>query len=369
MAEVPREAFIPETIWVAEPTSGMLAALSKQDDPEGWRAAVDADAPVITQVDFGETPTGRPGRVPSSSCSMPPLVAQMLRALNPDVRQRVLEIGTGTGWNAALLTRRVGADGRVVSVEVDPVLADQARTALTDAGFHALVVTADGEIGFQLEAPYDRVIATASIREVVPPAWLDQLRRGGRLVAPWGTDWSNGVLLTLDKAEEGTAIGRFSGNLAFMRLRQQRRTCYGWEPTASQIGQAELSSTECRGADLDRMLNPDKGLFAIGARLDSCCLEVEWDKLGERHHVLELDDGASRSWARLDADLDDPRPFRVFQLGPRKLWDEAEAAYDWWHDQGEPTMDRFGLHIHDGRRWLWLDEPDNVVRTLQPPTS
>jgi protein-L-isoaspartate O-methyltransferase len=71
------------------------------------------------------------------------------------------------------------------------------------------------------------VISTASIREVVPRIWLDQLQPAGRLVTPWVTDWSNGVLLTLILAKDGVATGRFSGDLAFMRLRSQRRALYG----------------------------------------------------------------------------------------------------------------------------------------------
>lgn len=90
----------------------------------------------------------------------------------------------------------------------------------------------------------------------------------------------------------------------------------------------------------------------------------QWDKHGERHHNLELDDGSTKSWARLDADLNDPAPFTVRQLGPRKLWDEVEAAYDWWHEQGEPGLDQFGFHCDDGRQWLWLNEPGRVVREL-----
>ena len=247
---------------------------------------------------------------------------------------------------------------------MDPRLAQDARHALTNTGHDPLVITADGIAGYPASAPYDRVISTASIREVVPRAWLNQLRPTGRLVTPWGTDWSNGVMLTLNMTENGTATGRFSGDLAFMRLRSQRRALYGWEPTQGEIERAEISTTQCRGSDLDRMLNPDKGTFAIGARLAHCCLVVEWNKHGKLHHNLELDDGATTSWAQLDADLTDPAPFTVRQLGPRKLWDEAEAAYDWWHEQGEPGLDRFGFEIHDGQQWVWLDEPDNLVRVL-----
>ncbi|HEY3896023.1 MAG TPA: protein-L-isoaspartate(D-aspartate) O-methyltransferase [Pseudonocardiaceae bacterium] len=342
-----------------------FVALSKHADPDAWRAAVAADVPIITQVDFDAVSPAQTGSVPSSSNSQPSIVATMLAALDVRPGQAVLEIGTGTGWNAALLTHLVAEHGRVVTVEVDPHLARAAHAVLITAGHHPLVITGDGLSGYLPGAPYDRVISTAAVREVVPHTWLDQLRPGGRVVTPWGTDWSNGVMLTLDLNGDGVASGRFSGDLAFMRLRSQRRALHAWRPDHDDLQRAAISTTECRGSDLDRMLNPAKGTFAIGARLASCCLVVDWDKHGERHHILELDDASTHAWAQLNADLHNPAPFVVRQIGPRPLWDEAEAAYDWWHEQGEPGLDRFGFQCQDGLQWIWLDEPGNVVRQLR----
>ncbi len=364
-AEIPRRVFIPDVIWVDDSSGGTLVMLSKHADPDGWHAAVRANSPVITQVDFGEAPSDQSSSVPSSSCSQPSIVADMLEALDVRPAQSVLEIGTGTGWNAALLSHLVGERGRVVTIEVDPRLARDAQYALTNARFHPLVIAGDGLEGYLPGAPYDRVIATAALRELVPRAWLDQLRPGGRLVTPWGTDWSNGAMLSLDLGSDNVARGRFSGDLAFMRVRSQRRELYGWTPATEEIERAQISTTECRGSDLDRILNPEKGSFAIGARLTSCCLMVEWDRHGELHHNLELDDAATKSWARLDANLNDPAPFTVRQLGPRRLWDETEAAYDWWHEQGEPVLDRFGFQCRGILQWIWLDDPANVVRVLR----
>lgn len=118
---------------------------------------------------------------PISSSSQPQIVASMLERLALEPGQRVLEIGAGTGWNAGLLKRLVGPDGRVVSVEVDPELARGARRALRGLGVR--VVTGDGRAGFPAGAPFDRIVATVSTGEV-PRAWRDQLVDGGLLELP-----------------------------------------------------------------------------------------------------------------------------------------------------------------------------------------
>jgi protein-L-isoaspartate(D-aspartate) O-methyltransferase len=98
--------------------------------------------------------------------------------------QRVLEIGAGTGYNAALLAHLVGPEGQVVSVDIDADLVERAREHLIDAGHSEVtVVCGDGAEGFTPAAPYDRVIATVGVWDL-SPAWLDQLGPGGRIVAP-----------------------------------------------------------------------------------------------------------------------------------------------------------------------------------------
>ena len=372
IAQVPRELFIPETIWIDIGAAGSrsgFTTLSKRDDLPRWRELVAANEPVITQVDEGRTAAGDTGWSPSSSCSKPSIVADMLAALDVHPGQSVLEIGTGSGWNAALLCRRVGTRGRVVSIEVDPVIAEGARAALASAGYTPLVITADGAEGYPQGAPYDRVIATASVRENIPRSWLAQTRPGGLMVMPWGTDYCNGVMLTLTVATDRTATGLFSGDLAFMWLRAHRRRFY--EPDEIQIQCAEVSTTDVHGWDFFRMINSDQAAFSIGLQVPRCALTVELNTVGEDHHVLELDDITTGSWARLDAHLTSSDKLVVHQLGPRRLWEETEAAYDWWYEHDKPNLARFGMTVTGDRQTVWLDEPSSVVRTFhlthQPP--
>ncbi|MGQ0773680.1 MAG: methyltransferase domain-containing protein [Pseudonocardiales bacterium] len=351
---VPRDQFIPSVVWIDDPTTDGFVSVSKMDDEARWWALVDSDEPIITQVDDGNTPSGRVGLQPSSSCSQPSLVAGMLDALDVHAGHRVLEIGTGTGWNAALLSERVGEPGNVVSVELDSDIADQARRALVGAGYATLVVSADGMQGYAPGAPYDRVIATASVR-VIPRAWIDQTRPGGVIVVPWGTDYCNGTLLRLDVHNDGSASGRCGTNLAFMRIRGQRRDYL--EPSEAEQNVADRTTTLRSVPELFDMIAFSRAAFAIGLRVPRCYLTVE--EINSNRRIIELHDVHSHSWARVDL-VRGADTFDVYQLGPRRLWDKVDAAYAWWIDVERPTHDRFGLTVTpDGAHSVWLDTPDS----------
>jgi protein-L-isoaspartate(D-aspartate) O-methyltransferase len=119
-----------------------------------------------------------------SSSSEVAIMAPMLEDLDVRPGHRVLELGAGTGYNAALLDHLVGAGGEVVSVELDPEIAAEAREHLASAGRERVrVIAGDGYAGHAERAPYDRIVATASVRDI-PRAWLDQLAEGGRLTVP-----------------------------------------------------------------------------------------------------------------------------------------------------------------------------------------
>jgi protein-L-isoaspartate(D-aspartate) O-methyltransferase len=122
--------------------------------------------------------------VPTSSASQPAMVAAMLEQLRPPPRGSILEIGAGTGYNAALLSELVGPSGRVVTVDIDPEVAEEARGHLSQASVaNVAVICGDGALGWADGAPYDGIIVTAGVADLAP-AWVAQLRPGGRLVAP-----------------------------------------------------------------------------------------------------------------------------------------------------------------------------------------
>lgn len=123
------------------------------------------------------------GRFVSSS-SQPTIMAIMLEQLDLHKGQRVLEIGAGTGYNAALMAHIVGETGHVVTIDIDEDIVENARAHLAAAGYERVqVVCADGGSGFPAAAPYDRIILTVNAGDITP-AWHEQLTADGRLLLP-----------------------------------------------------------------------------------------------------------------------------------------------------------------------------------------
>ncbi len=130
------------------------------------------------------TKPGGPGGRPASCASVPTVMAMMLGQLDAQPGDRVLEIGAGTGYNAALLAELVGENGEVITIDIHPDVTAQARRALDASGYGGVrVLTGDGALGAPDQAPFDRIIVTVGPWDL-PPAWHDQLAPGGFLVVP-----------------------------------------------------------------------------------------------------------------------------------------------------------------------------------------
>ncbi len=155
--------------------------------------------------------------VPTSSSSQPSLMAAMLEALALEPGQRVLEVGTGTGYHAALLSTLVDGTGQVTSVELDPDLAERARVALAAGEHRVEVVVGDGRLGWASGAPFDRIVVTAS-GPGLPRPWLDQLRPGGLLELPlWLRGTTQAVVVLRREGDELASVAMIPGG--FMGLR------------------------------------------------------------------------------------------------------------------------------------------------------
>ena len=146
--------------------------------------------------------------------SQPYIVALMTDLLDPQPTHRVLEVGTGSGYQAAILAELVQ---RVYSIEVIPELAEEARERLTRLGYANVIVRAgDGYAGWPEEAPFDGIIVTAAAA-TVPKPLLAQLRNGGRMVIPVGSRLGQNLYL-IEKSASGEISKRNLLPVAFVPL-------------------------------------------------------------------------------------------------------------------------------------------------------
>ncbi|WP_439681592.1 methyltransferase, FxLD system [Embleya sp. MST-111070] len=153
-----------------------------------------------------------------SAASQPTIVATMLEQLAVEPGHHVLEVGAGTGYNAALLAAIAGPDGHVTTIDVDEDLVDGARTHLDAAGVTGVdVILGDGALGHPKSAPYDRVEATVGAYEV-PTAWLDQLAPDGRLLVPLRLAGAASRTIVFERAS-GAWVDHGSEMATFMPLR------------------------------------------------------------------------------------------------------------------------------------------------------
>lgn len=165
------------------------------------------------------------GSITTSTISQPSLVADMSSRLNPENGARILEIGTASGYQAAVLSRLVGLDGEVHTIDLDEGLALEARTRLTRLGYkNVFVHSGDGLLGDPDHSPFNAMIATAGAKSI-PSVWVDQLSEGGRLIAPVGPDPHN-LQLTIGEKINGELRIEKIGRVFFVPFRGLREGAF-----------------------------------------------------------------------------------------------------------------------------------------------
>ncbi|MET9500807.1 methyltransferase domain-containing protein [Streptomyces sp. NPDC006622] len=274
-AVVPRHLFVP--YYYVGGAHGYERRWGESPDPRArrrWVSGAYEDVPLATRLRDGEL---------LSSSSQPSLMAEMLAELRVRDGDRVLEIGAGTGYNAALLSYRLG-DERITTVDLDPEIAESARRHLAAAGYRPTVVTGDGARGVAERAPFDRVVATCELPSV-PRAWIGQCRPGARILTPLATG-----LLTLTVGGTGQAEGNFLPTPAyFVPLRGTDRFAPG--PVA--LGEVPPRARE---NDLFRFL-----LALTRETLDPHEAYALWEREGRpRRDRYGVTVGGEQMWAWLD---------------------------------------------------------------------
>jgi methyltransferase of ATP-grasp peptide maturase system len=318
---VPRHEFLPHFYRQLRDGDWERVAAS---DP-GWLELVYADRVWVTQFEGDDTVTGG---TPTCSSSMPTIMAIMLEALDVHTGQTILEVGTGTGYNAALLCHALGS-ANVTTIDVDPNISGRARERLRNNGFLPTCVTGDGALGHPERAPYDRLLATCSVA-TIPPAWLEQTRPGGLVVTTLHRPIGAGLVLITSNGD-GTGEGRvLTADGRFMPLRAHARP-----PALAGAGTFDRRTTTL---PFNIVLNPASPFeFFAGTALPDVVAGPDW---------LAHSDG---SWVHHHGS-------RVDQGGPRRLWDVAEDALVEWHDLGRPRRSQFGVSVGDDGQHLTLGD-------------
>ncbi|MEV4889084.1 methyltransferase domain-containing protein [Nonomuraea sp. NPDC055795] len=347
--EVPRHLFVPAYAWAQPQYDTPDHVISRDHDPTNWWKAVYTNTAIITQRGEGTTDVADVSAYPTSSVSSPHVVAEMLHLLDLERHHNVLEIGTGSGWTAGLLSWRLG-DDQVTTIEVDKTVAAAAEENLRRTGGVVEVVVGDGQLGWPDHAPYDRVHVTCGVREV-PYSWVEQTRPGGSIVLPWMPmpgQW--GMQLRLDVLDDGSAVGTFHNDCGFMMLRAQREA---WPTVPDDSADSVTTTTRTDPREAWAALNRGFGLglaaTAPHIAITSAGREALADGSGWVMRLRDLrDDGWAIATVRPGEDTE------VVQSGARQLWTQLETAFMEWLRGGRPDRSAYRMLVTPARQDVWL---------------
>ena len=179
--------------------------------PKNLREYSYADQPL--SIGYGQT------------ISAPSMIAIMMESLEFKRGQNILEIGTGSGYNAALTAEIVGRTGKIVTIERVTELAEFARSNLKKTGYNWIkVIVGDGTQGYEEEAPWDRILVTACA-PAPPKPLIEQLKDGGKLGAPVGDQYMHQTWTVIEKTSEGKLKTQKHCGCSFVPLIGE----YGWK--------------------------------------------------------------------------------------------------------------------------------------------
>ncbi|MFI0369362.1 methyltransferase domain-containing protein [Actinomadura sp. 1N219] len=365
---VPRERFVPERAWVNPDYDAPPYPIDKKARLDEWKMAVYSDASIITQCDDGKgDPASGKGWF-TSSVSAPGVVAQFGELLAPSPGDRVLEVGTGSGWTACLLSHIVGEHGRVVSIEVDPDLAQSAEERINRLGFTGVRVLNLDALDFNSPDLFDRLHVTAGVAQI-PWSWLAALRPGGLAVMPWCPPWGHGHKLSLVQTGD-EAVGRISSSAGYMMLRSQRPESGTLASFVHHENEAKQYATRINPRAIGRSEDaPGWETYGGGVVITALAPAVRYDlceaedNSGEATLWLRETYPGSReygSWATVEY-VPDANEYEVTTYGDRDLWDEVSSAWLLWNHLGRPDRNRFGVTVSQGGQDVWLDKPSHII--------
>ncbi len=346
---VPRHEFMPDVFRqeVAYDATWHRLDTATEQGRQQWLDRVYSNTALITAL--AQTPELTTSR---SSSSMPGLMTRMLETLDIRDGSRVLEIGTGTGYNAGLLSHRLG-DSHVFSIDIEPDLVDLARKRLARIGYHPVLVAADGAAGLPDHAPFDRIIATCAVT-AVPWAWVAQTRPGGVMLTELNPAFGAGSLVRLTRYPT-RAEGQFDPTYAgFMGLRHQPAGQLATHPRPTRnrsLVPEHRTTTGDPRTPWEALVVWFLASFDLGTNISLGYCRFEDGK--PTATSITAGDG---SWAQVTL-ADDHGVHHVTEGGPRRVWRMIENAHALWNKVDQPGWDRFGLTVPEEHQQVWLDTP------------
>ena len=293
--------------------------------------------------------------LPLSSASQPSMIALMLEQLAVQPGMRVLEVGAGTGYNAALLAHLAGPDGHVTTIDIDVDIVATAQAHLASAGWgpeRVTVVCGDGAEGWTANAPYDRIILTVGAWDVAP-AWFAQLVDGGRLVLPLALHTTQ-ISVALDRA--GDVLRSTSlRSCGFIRLRgaftgPEMHLTLSVAPNVTLLAEPPMAEAEHVAA----LLNTPPRILPLttsqieGVRHTLALTEPHTvtllatpphSLLGQTATGILTPEGDSACFLGIDSH----GAQRRVEYGAATAGLAMERAMTQWLDLGEPTLDEWQL--------------------------
>lgn len=297
-------------------------------DEQAWlERAYDGHRTLVTQVESVHADHAEPGNSydgwATSSATLPGLVIDMYRHARIFDGADVLDVGTGSGYGAALLTGRLGAE-HVTSIDIDPYLTTKAAERLASFGAHPRILTADATS--DLLGTYDRIVPMVSM-PAIPASWLTALRPGGRFVFSLS---GGSVLITADKTPDGGARGRVEYDCAaFMPARHGpgSKTRTGIPQHVRHDDGEDITTSPYPVVDPAWGWELDAVLSVIAPGIT--CRSHTDKQTGITTTWMVHDDG---SWAR--ASGKDNEPAVTHQSGPRRLWNLLDDLRRYWLTHG-----------------------------------
>ena len=277
---------------------------------------------IITRISDGKA---------SSSTSEPFLMAYMLELLALSSNMKVLEIGTGTGYNAALMSEIVGNQNQIVSVDIQEDVIAQTRRLLSNAGYANInIVLGDGFYGVPEQAPYDRIIATVGTQDI-SPHWVAQLSTSGWMILPlYHGGWNPLVKIWW---QDDKLKGKVCGISAFIPF-QGSEFSYDPSPLGSLKSFPDIEEFEelplFDGLETEHNRNPLMwSAFPIGFHyfMAMCDSRVMWGMKPPGYGLYDEQEGIV---------LISPQRNCIFLKGNRKLYERLGELFENWTNLGKP---------------------------------